>query len=273
MNPKQLYYHNQYIKYKKDYIKHKVVYDMSQQQHVLKIKDSESHQHRTVKMKDNGIVKRYNRAALLLIENTNEPTIILFKDRKWGTHMEPGGRIDGPPTFDNIKNDTNDILLETAKRELQEETLNTLHIDKNVLNESFYFDHYNKKTRMYERIYAIMVNPNRMLEEIYYINKDILMGRNISSVWKETDGVGKFYLKDVINCIGNNFGSKDALCKNANGKYCTIYSKTLDIMRDFINECENGNFKTTSLYELNEAEAEAENNNTFLEGTRILEIF
>ena len=266
MNPKQSYYNNQYIKYNKDYLKHKAVYEMSNQHHVLK--DNGSHQHHILKMKDGGIVKKYNRAALLLIENTNDPTIILFKDRKWGTHMEPGGRIDGPVNFHS----SNDILLETAKRELQEETLNTLHIDKTVLNESFHFDYYNKKTRMYERIYAIMVNPNNTLEEIYHNNKDILMSRNISSVWKETNDVGKFYLKDVVNCINrNNFGSRDSICKNVNGKYCEIYSKTLDIIKDFIRECENGDFKNTYSYGLNETSFNA--TEEFLKGTRILEIF
>ncbi|ARF11509.1 hypothetical protein Klosneuvirus_1_366 [Klosneuvirus KNV1] len=212
---------SQYFKLKKKYITHK------------------SNGHYILEKKEINHIKKYDRASIILIEESydnnngrDEPTIILFYETKWNTYTEPGGRID-------IKGDNFDqILLETAMREIREETLNTIFIDQKLLENSKYIDFYNQKNKMYNRVFVISIKTNGFKKNIYDDNKDLLSGKDIPSMWKETSNVNRFYISDLLDCIkGQDYNYFDNIpCHDAHNNKTFIYYRTMGIIDMIIKE-------------------------------------
>ena len=183
--------------------------------------------------------KQYNRATLILIEESydnntgrNEPTIILFADKKWHTYIEPGGKIE-------IKgNDIDTILIETIKRELREESLNTLNVTDTVIKNSKYVDYFDTRTQLYTRAFVIAIKSNQYKTEIYDNNKNILSQRKIPFHWQETVDTDRFYINDIIKCIKNIGGDylkhNHIQCNSVDGNQHHIYNRTIGIINTLI---------------------------------------
>ena len=218
-------YRIKFIKYKKDYMKSKYEYGIN-------------NTHTIIQKKINNKTVPFNRASTILIEknyinneNRNGPTIILFKDTKWKTFIEPGGRIDRKG---NENKNFNDILIDTAIRELQEETLNTFNINKKIYQKSLYIDTFDKIRNKYGRTFFICIDENLFDEKIYYHNKNIIFNQkqnNESIVWRETNDVDRFYIKDIEKCL-LNFKYEDVLCNDINKIQHNIYYNTATIIYD-----------------------------------------
>ncbi len=102
--------------------------------------------------------KIYNRSATMIIEksykNTNSPTIILFKDRKWDVYINPGGRID------KFYMNPDATLINTAKRELKEESCNLFDIDFDMYKTFEYVDIPHNKKNNYYRLFIFPIDKN-----------------------------------------------------------------------------------------------------------------
>ena len=209
-----------------------------------------SSKHYIVKKEVDNVTLKYSRASLIIIEESydngngrNEPAIILFYCEKWNTFVEPGGRIE------KLDMELDDLLVETAKRELSEETLNSICVDISTLKSSMYIDFKDTKTKMYSRVFTIGIKGNQFDKNIYYDNKEIISKSNAPIVWKETTNVERFYISDIVNSI-NGMGyeynkSDNILCKNVNGGLRNIYYRTIGMLEQLINE----NLTITALVE------------------------
>lgn len=244
--------------------------EKNKQPHMKNLKNCK---HKILEKNENDTIKKFNRASIILIEesyNNNsgrkEPTIILFNNRKWNVFITPGGRIE--IAGDNI----DDILMETAKRELHEETLNTINIDENILKKSKSIDVLNQKTNLYTRAYLVSINKKMFDGEIYYNNKTILFNKIIPFEWRETNEVDRFYISDLFACIENinNEVARNIVCKNVHGKLKIIYCSTWNIIYSMLQK----NILDETLKNLNKMRCHQNlySNLDFLIGTKTLEI-
>ena len=182
-----------------------------------------------------GKVQRYNNASVLIIEQRydnhngrDEPCLILFHNKRWDTYVTPGGKVEQPvDSFD-------ETLLNTAKRELQEETLNAITITDELLRKTPYVDVYNSHTDTYYRVFIIVIKHNRSITGVYNDNKNALSSQRTDEGWNETSGVSRFYISDVISCIKKIDATHpkydNIRCTNTSGKNVNIYYKVVDIM-------------------------------------------
>lgn len=184
---------------------------------------------------------KYSRSSLILVEESynncngrNEPALILFYNKKWNTYVEIGGKIE------KLGDELDNILIETARRELMEETLNSIGINVNMLRKSTYIDFNDEKTALYSRTFTVGIKQNQFDEKVYYRNKDIILKNNISSVWKETTEVTRFYISDILDCISKmkyNYSEyENVVCKNATGAPCNIYYRTIGMLDQLIKD-------------------------------------
>jgi len=197
--------------------------------------------HYVVKRQVNNITLKYNRASSIIVEESynnnngrNEPAIILFYCEKWDTFVEPGGRIE------KMDMELDDILIETAKRELTEETLNSIGINKLTLMDSAYIDFNDKKTKFCSRVFTVGIKGNQFDKNYYYDNKEIILKNNVSTVWRETTNVERFYISDIIKSINDmNFEYHkydNVKCTNVNDEICNIYYRTIGMLEQLINK-------------------------------------
>lgn len=184
-----------------------------------------------VKSQDNFYFNpKFNRACTLIIEKNKIPgtdlspefKFVLFRHAKFKTYIEPGGKINRKIN----KNNKSDILIETARRELAEESLNTYNFSKNIYLQAKYFDHITKKTK-YQicRIYLILVSQNGFEKLIYNNNKNIL--NNKINKKFETNNISKFKISDIKKSTEN-------ICPDITGQNQIIYSETMDILKIII---------------------------------------
>jgi hypothetical protein len=213
-------YRSKYFKYKNDYLEAK--YKVNPSKHQLITKNINSH---TV---------NFNRASTLIVEKNfysqiaNGPTVILFKDTKWKTFIEPGGRIDRDVKIE----DFNQVLIDTAVRELREETLNTFNFHKNLFKNALYIDSYDKIRKTYGRTFILCLNENSFDETVYEHNKKLLFNQeatNDNIVWRETNDVNRFFISDLEKCL-QYYKGFDVICSDVNGLKNKIYYNTANII-------------------------------------------
>lgn len=187
-----------------------------------------------------GLDIKYDRASSIIIEKSYnsrfrcEPAIILVHNERWDTFVEPGGRIE------KSENNLEMTLIKTAKRELTEETLNSLNISDYELKKSKYIDFNDQKTKLYSRIFVIAIKENMYDENIYYENMDIISKTKVEYAWKETSKIKRFYISDIIECINKMeyeyYEYENVKCINSNDELCNIYYKTIGILKQVISQ-------------------------------------
>lgn len=196
---------------------------------------------------------KYSRSSIMLMEYIKKPhsngnlniydlvqntRIILFRNSKWKKFSLPGGRIED---FD-LKSEfhINKILLKTALRELQEESLNTFNFDENDITFNF-IDVFDSKTGKFTRNYFILIDSeeSNYFNEIYNSNKIKILEHNhnhnkVDYSWRETDSLEKFNLDIIFKCVAdnelnikNNFQIE---CFDINGNKQQIYYTTAQIL-------------------------------------------
>lgn len=218
-------YRSKYFKYKNDYIEAKYPNQLIKR-------------HQIIQKKVNDKTVPYSRASTIIVEqnyinkkNIKGPTIILFRDTKWNTYIEPGGRIDKK---ENNKRSFDEILIKTAQRELREETLNTFNISESVFKNLLYIDNFDKIRNKFGRAFFLCLKENSFNEEVYHHNKKIIFNQEITSnniVWRETNDVNRFFISDLQKCL-KNYEGFDVICNDVNGNENTIYYNTASIISD-----------------------------------------
>lgn len=176
-------------------------------------------------------MKSYYRAATLIIEksylNTDRPTLILFKNRKWNVYANTGGRIEGKT------NNLDRTLKITAIRELREETLNLLNLNTELYDTLKYKDIYNALNKKHYRTFLIPINGNIIDESIYYKNLEVIKKKwNVSPVWKETNDIKRFYLDELI-MHSENVSDEYFYCDDVYGTKQKIYHFVMNELNAF----------------------------------------
>jgi hypothetical protein len=158
----------------------------------------------------NAKTKMFYRATTLLFEKDKQKTtVILLQDKDWLTYNDIGGSIE------------NETIINTAMRELREESRNTLDFSEKIYENAPFFDVYNNRKNGWCRVFVICVNKNIIDEEIYYKNMKIIDKSDLEPMWKETIGMTRFYVSDINNCDSKT--SEDIKCidiKGNNQKIC-----------------------------------------------------
>jgi hypothetical protein len=225
----------------------------------------------------NGKVQRFNNSSVLIIEQRydnhdgrNEPCLILFHNKRWDTYVTPGGKVE------KVGDSFDETLLNTAKRELQEETLNAITITDELLRKTPYVDVYNPHTDTYYRVFIIVIKHNRSIMGIYNSNKNALSGQRTDEGWNETSGISRFYISDVMKCIKKIDATQvkydNIRCTNTSGKNVNVYYKVVDIMNsvmktEILNDVINSTNRTR-IYGFSASNAPKR----FLVGTKTMEI-
>jgi len=189
--------------------------------------------------------KTFSGAGIILIEMyKNKPTVILFKSkRKEGVFYEGlGGGVDKKDLYNLCP------LAATAIREAFEESMglvyfpDVLKIIRKVDNLDRHIDI--KYKNNYYRAYIIAIESNIINENDYNHNNKILLKNTISSVYKETTAIGKFYIDDLIKdgllTTESHFNSK-----TINGNIVTIFNRTREVLKKAYLD---GNITTTLKY-------------------------
>lgn len=166
-----------------------------------------------------GCTKYYSGSGIMIFErkykNLNgreEVAVILFRSSLTGEYEELGGSIDG-----NDYTGGNDTLINTAKREVKEESYNLFNFDRVDIANMYRGINKNMNVEknvikgipgeMYE-CYAICLAENQNNDEwkqMYEYNKILINNNRLStSCWKETNDMQRFFLSDYMSCVGIN---------------------------------------------------------------------
>ena len=197
---------------------------------------------------NNGILKYYSGSGVLIFERNyrsqngnNGHAVILFRSSKNGEYEDLGGGIEivdynGP-----------DTLLNTCKRETKEESCNLFNIDK--IDKSSIYGYsgtsYSIDREAYGdiyRCYAIGLAENQRNEtwkDIYHNNRRIIQQQAAPSGWQETDDMERFYVSDLLNCLGQQVHGP-LRCRDANGLEKNISSRTKACLKLLLNGFSSG---------------------------------
>jgi hypothetical protein len=173
--------------------------------------------------------KQYTGAGVMLLEMHNgQPTVILFKTKRKNQtiYEDLGGTID----HDDLA--SYDPLKSTAIREAFEESRGLINIsDPNHIKKYVDVPFYNK----FFRSYPIGVQYDKLFVDYYYNKNVIDKHDHIVKTMKETYGIARFYIKDIINddIAGHTPGST-FVTVDVNGKHKNIYTRTADILQAMI---------------------------------------
>lgn len=144
--------------------------------------------------------------------------VLLFNNAKWNEFVLPGGRIN--------KWDSNlsKLMIDTAQRELCEESLNMFNLSRNVFNKCKHIDIQYDKQKSWGRTFVVIMENNmeNLDESVYYGNKIITDNIGDKS-WRETDRIGQFYLSDLVKMCHNK---NEYQCLDINGTMCKIYEES-----------------------------------------------
>lgn len=165
-----------------------------------------------------GCTKYYSGSGIMIFErkykNLNgreELAVILFRSSLTGEYEELGGSIDVSDWADH------NTLINTAKREVKEESYNLFNFDRvDIAN---MYRGINKNMTVEKNVtkgipgeiyqcYAICLAENQNNNEwkqMYEYNKILINNNRLStSCWRETNDMERFFLSDFMSCSGIN---------------------------------------------------------------------
>ncbi len=165
---------------------------------------------------------RINRVKLIILEKDNgNYNIILTHNRKWDSFTTVGGKMD--------RKDKD--LIDTLTREIKEETLNSLDI-QTIINKLLYFDLVDMRTR----VYVVVLNKDDFPSQEYYYNLKILGKYDLPYDWRESDGINKFKLRDLLNCINKLGVVEDFRCIDIDGVEHKIFSNISQYLNKIVED-------------------------------------
>lgn len=179
-------------------------------------------------------LKYYSGAGLLIFERNynsvgkNGHTVLLFSSK--GVYQDFGGMIDS-----NDFRSSNSLQL-TAKRETLEESANYIDIqfnlDRLIGNVPMYVDVPHNTTNY--RCYAIGLDEDAFNIGSFVGNVDkIQKTPYLPDAWKEINGAQRFYLSDLVKCIGSINGA-NVKCKDINGTEHQIRARTVECLKKML---------------------------------------
>lgn len=226
------YNYNKYLKYKKKYVSLK-----GTQMGGANIAINESSTN-----------KKYTGAGMLLLEKydngkgRNELAIILFAGSKlpMGSdflYSDLGGHIDDKDVtcVTNVTNQPSDVKMNNAVnitkaasvRETLEESRGTIMI-RSLSDDTVFID-VTHKNQVY-RCYILCLQPDIIHSDDYDNNRRILDAVDVHHTMKETHGMARFYLSDIMANLGNN------VAKDVNGEEKHIYDRTVNVIKHAANK-------------------------------------
>jgi len=173
-------------------------------------------------------------AGAILIENyknkngRRDAAVILFRNKHTTNYADPGG------IRENIRNtNRREDLKNTASRELMEESGNFFRISQNTFDNNCavrhgqyvgFFLQVSSKKGISSKHYYDNINRNNINNNAY---------NNIHNMhsWRETDGITRVYITDLINGNINNIRGNMKI-NDANGNQITISGRTKALIRN-----------------------------------------
>jgi hypothetical protein len=128
------------------------------------------------------LLEMYNRR---LTPARHAPAVILFREN--GMYTDAGGACD-----------PGESRLATAQRELKEESLGLFRIDMHKHSKSIVT--VRLPTNDYTVFFVPVRSPSGIRKAMYDKNLDVVrtLGRRLPTCWRETDGMTRFYLDDLV---------------------------------------------------------------------------
>ena len=163
-----------------------------------------------------GTRKYYTGAgALIVFKEGDNYNVVLFKNRNTNEYEEAGGGIED---VDYAESST---LERTAKREVAEESRNTINIGLDLRNQQAVdVDNY--------KCYVIYVGNVSTANVVtaYDTNKEIIDRSSLEGSWKETNDVKVFSLAQLAIC--------SSPCTSIDGSSHKISERTLKVIKKFL---------------------------------------
>lgn len=182
--------------------------------------------------------KYFTGAGVIVIETDSAgQNVILFADKNNNMFQDAGGSIESGD-FDGAN-----TLLNTAKRELAEESCNSFNLSTSTVN-YVDLDRY--------RCYIVVINKNKFTKANYNSNRDKIFASSLPSSWKETNAANTFSVTAIRNTINSNSISNSNLnCQDTTGASKIIRGRTIGVLRALLNSDKYnaiiGNVKTTNV--------------------------
>ena len=192
--------------------------------------------------------EKFYRVGILLIEsnytdkktNRKGPTFVLFKNRKWNTYTDLGGRTE-----------KDEDALATVTREIKEETYNSIVINTDRLKSENNKDidvcvDSNIKNKTH-RTFIVCFDDGILDEELFNVNKDLVQHNIRTSncltatelkAWQETVSMKRFFIHEIQDTFNKQLDrrkkSHDIACTTADGESVFLFSETFIRINDFL---------------------------------------
>jgi len=166
---------------------------------------------------------KYTGSGVLLLENYNnnqgriEPAVILFRNKHMNAYADLGGHID------QVDLSTKYPLESAASREAFEESACLLKICK--LKNATYVTHNSYFC------YILGIAPGILHSKYYNDNLKIIQRNQFQYQYKETDGIMRFYLSDLLK-TGLMTTKNDLPTIDANGNIAIVTGRTKALVRE-----------------------------------------
>lgn len=166
-----------------------------------------------------------------------EPTVVLVISTKRHDCEDAGGTVDKSDFQNEL------TLANTAKREINEETLNLFNVNKlNLDDKKLYVDVLHNNS--YYRCYALCLDPNVVNKEWFEMNKSIILENAkklaVPYTWKEVNDMTRFYISDLVNELNKNI-SGQFKCKDVYGTEHLVRDRTKEALKLMLDGYKNNN--------------------------------
>lgn len=134
------------------------------------------------------MLKNYTRASVVIFgksSKTNDRYVLLFRNRKWRSYCNCGGKIENGET-----------LSKTALRELEEESLNLFKFNKMLGDNIYNIDNYVPETMSWTKIYILCIDIDEINMMSYFKNKKQI-DQYDNKDWHQTDDIELFDIKSI----------------------------------------------------------------------------